>query len=207
MEHDSKPSRREIRQRQILTATLRLLRRHGAAISTAQIAAEARCSKETLYNWFDDRDGIITALIHEQAQGMNKALQTAFGRAQGSFDERLGAYALSLLDIMTGDAVIAVNRVAMAQACAETSDLGAAVLNHWQEQVRLPFYALFEEGHEAGLVDISSPDDAFDMLIGLLVGDRQRKLLLGAGARPHADAMQKIAARAVEHWLRLHRPG
>ena len=38
---ESIPSKKDVRKEQILRATLRLLRTHGAGITTAQIAAEA----------------------------------------------------------------------------------------------------------------------------------------------------------------------
>lgn len=185
---------------------MRLVRRHGAGISTAQIAAEAHCSKETLYNWFDDRDGILMALVEEQARGMNAALETGFVRFEGSLKERLEASCAFLLDIMTGDAVVVVNRIAMAQACKENASLGLAVLAGWQEQVEMPFRRLFEEGVRAGVVKIDDPGDAFQALIGLLVGDRQRRLLLGEAARPTSDEMVMVSKRAVDRWWQIFAP-
>lgn len=204
MASESKLSKREVRSRQILAATLRLVRDHGTAISTAQIAAQANCSKETLYNWFDDRDGIFLALINEQAKGMNAALVVGFGAANGTFSEKLRAYSTLLLDILTGDAVIAVNRIAMAQTCVETSAFGAAVLANWRDQVRAPFHELLQEGHGSGDVQIEDMNEAFETLVGLLLGDRQRRLLLGDKARPATADMATIAKRACDRFVALY---
>ncbi|MEE9374869.1 MAG: TetR/AcrR family transcriptional regulator [Rhizobiaceae bacterium] len=205
MSDESKQAKHNKRRRQILGATLRLLRRHGADITTAQIAEEAHCSKETLYNWFGDRDGIMLALVAEQARGMNEVLNSGFQNAEGNLEARLKAHCTLLLDILTGEAVLVVNRVAMAQACADHSSLGTAVLADWNEQVAKPFINLFQEGNEAGEFAIHSADEALENLIGLLVGDRQRRLLLGEiGARPNAEAMAAIAAKAVQRWMMLY---
>ncbi len=204
MAYESKLSKRETRSRQILGATLRLVRDHGTAISTAQIAAQANCSKETLYNWFDDRDGIFLTLINEQAKGMNAALSVGFGAVDGTFAEKLQAYSTLLLDILTGDAVVVVNRIAMAQTCTETSQFGTAVLAIWRDQVRVPFFELFQEGHVSRDVQIEDMDDAFETLLGLLVGDRQRRLLLGEKARPKMSEMEDVANRAVDRFLVLY---
>lgn len=205
MSDESSDSNHSARRRQILSATLQLLRRHGSGITTAQIAAKAHCSKETLYNWFGDRDGIMMALVNEQAIAMGAVLAAGFTDARGSLDARLKAYATLLLDIMTGDAVIVVNRIAMAQACSDSSKLGAAVLANWQEQVARPFLALFQEGNANGELAVHSAEEAFENLLGLLIGDRQRRLLLGDNARPDSVAMASIANKAVQRWLILYR--
>ena len=205
MDSESKAARTGARRLQILRATLRLLRRHGAAITTAQIAAEAHCSKETLYNWFGDRDGIMLALVHEQATGMRDAMAERFASVQGNLEARMSSCATLLLDIMTGDAALAVNRVAMAQACSENAELGRAVMADWKEQVAEPFIELFQEGNESGELAVHSPMEAFENLVGLLMGDRQRQLLLGEDVRPEPATMKAVATKAVQRWLILYR--
>jgi len=202
---ESKASRNEIRRLQILRATMRLLRLYGSSITTAQIAAEAHCSKETLYNWFEDRDGIMMALVHEQARVMRQAMEERFATAQGSIELRLKSCATLLLNIMTGDAALAVNRVAMAQACSENASLGQAVLADWHDQIAEPFMTVFQEGNECNELAVHSPVEAFENLMGLLVGDTQRRLLLGEDARPEPAAMKSIASKAVQRWMILYR--
>ena len=192
------------RRREILRATLRLLRNHGTGITTAQIAADAHCSKETLYAWFGDRDGIFQALVEQQSRGMNAALGRQLRRAQGGdLRERLIRSGAALLDILTGDAAITVNRLAMAEACRERAGLGIATLDDWQTQVVTPFLELFDEGVAQDQLTIDDPQEVFEVFMGLLLGDRQRRLLLGEDARPHADAMEMIAQEAVERWLMI----
>ena len=205
MSGESKLNKMEVRRLQILRATLRLLRKHGSDITTAQIAAEARCSKETLYNWFGDRDGIMLALAQEQANGMRQAMAERFASAEGELEARLSSCATLLLDIMTGDAALAVNRVAMAQTSSENAELGNAVMANWNEQIAAPFMAMFQQGNEDGELAVHSPDEAFENLVGLLIGDRQRRLLLGDDTRPEPSAMKAIAAKAVQRWLILYR--
>ena len=198
-------ARQSTRRRQILQATLRLVRKHGTGITTAQIAAESRCSKETLYSWFGSRDGIFAALVDAQAEAMAEALQAGFGNAEGSLEDRLRHNAAVLLDIMTGDADIVINRIAMAGASSGASALGEKVMAGWKASVVRPFIDLFEEGSRAGGLTIYDSQEAFDTLSGLVIGDRQRQLLLGAGTRPGARAMVSIANKAIQRWLVLYR--
>ncbi|MEP1208732.1 MAG: TetR/AcrR family transcriptional regulator [Rhizobiaceae bacterium] len=205
MPADSTDSKNETRRLQILRATMRLLRQHGSAITTAQIAAEAHCSKETLYNWFGDRDGIMMALVHEQANGMQQAMAERFAEAQGSLEARIASCATLLLDIMTGDAALTVNRVAMANACNDNAELGKAVMADWNEQIAQPFLDIFQEGNVSGELAVHSPIEAFENLVGLLVGDRQRQLLLGEDVRPEPATMKAVATKAVQRWMILYR--
>ncbi len=47
------------RQRDVLEAALRLLVEEGDALTMNAVARRASCSKETLYKWFGDRDGLL----------------------------------------------------------------------------------------------------------------------------------------------------
>ncbi len=56
------------RQNDVLEQALRLLVEGGdRALTTASIARAANCSKESLYKWFGDRDGLLTAMVRWQA--------------------------------------------------------------------------------------------------------------------------------------------
>src|SRR5690554_7812818 len=55
------------RQQVVLTAALDLLVEGGDALTMTAVARRASCSKETLYKWFGDRDGLLTATVQWQA--------------------------------------------------------------------------------------------------------------------------------------------
>jgi AcrR family transcriptional regulator len=46
------------RQQEVLDAVLKLMVAEGDGFSVAAVARAASCSKETLYKWFGDRDGL-----------------------------------------------------------------------------------------------------------------------------------------------------
>ena len=47
------------RQRAVLDAVLELMVREGDQLTMTPVARRASCSKETLYKWFGDRDGLL----------------------------------------------------------------------------------------------------------------------------------------------------
>lgn len=55
------------RQKDVLDTVLRLLVEEGDNLSMTTVARRASCSKETLYKWFGDRDGLLTATVRWQA--------------------------------------------------------------------------------------------------------------------------------------------
>ena len=55
------------RQQAVLDAVLDLLVEGGDQITMTAVAKRASCSKETLYKWFGDRDGLLAATVRWQA--------------------------------------------------------------------------------------------------------------------------------------------
>ncbi|MEP6567001.1 MAG: TetR/AcrR family transcriptional regulator, partial [Mesorhizobium sp.] len=61
------------RQKAVLDAALRLLVEEGDHLTMTAVARRASCSKETLYKWFGDRDGLLTATVQWQASKVRVA--------------------------------------------------------------------------------------------------------------------------------------
>ena len=73
------------RQQAVLDAVLALMVERGDQLTMTAVARRASCSKETLYKWFGDRDGLLTATVQWQASKVRA----------GNFDRtRLDASAL-----------------------------------------------------------------------------------------------------------------
>ncbi len=58
------PMPSEERRASIVAAALPLLRRHGAGVTTAQIATAAKVAEGTLFRCFADKDALIAAALH-----------------------------------------------------------------------------------------------------------------------------------------------
>ena len=54
------------RRHEVLSAVLDLMVEEGDRFSMAAVARRASCSKEALYKWFGDRDGLLTATVRWQ---------------------------------------------------------------------------------------------------------------------------------------------
>ncbi|MFD0935187.1 TetR/AcrR family transcriptional regulator, partial [Methylobacterium trifolii] len=55
------------RRQAVFDAVLALMMEQGGQLTVAAVARRANCSKETLYKWFGDRDGLMSATVRWQA--------------------------------------------------------------------------------------------------------------------------------------------
>lgn len=167
------------RQKEVLDAALGLLVDGGDGLTMTGVARRASCSKETLYKWFGDRDGLLTATVQWQAA---KVRMVPVDRA--TLDKRtlsiaLEKFARDLLTVLAGDTSVALNRLAVAHAGQEKRNLGVIVLENGRYAMGRRLKPLLDAAREAGLLKFDDSEAAFRTFFGLIVRDVQIRLLLG----------------------------
>ncbi|MBL6432408.1 MAG: TetR/AcrR family transcriptional regulator [Alphaproteobacteria bacterium] len=115
------------RQNEVLACTAALVEGGEKALTTAAVARAANCSKESLYRWFGDRDGLLAAIVAHQASKVRVPHENDRLTAS-AFRERLVTFAEDLLTVLAGDTSLALNRLAIGQASREGSPLGRLLL-------------------------------------------------------------------------------
>ncbi|MFD1743913.1 TetR/AcrR family transcriptional regulator C-terminal domain-containing protein [Rhizobium helianthi] len=190
------------RQNAVLEQALKLLVDGGEkALTTSGLARAANCSKESLYKWFGDRDGLLAAMIAFQASKVR-----TFERGNGKLTadllrEHLETFGRDLLEVLSGEVSLALNRLAIGQASREGSKLGRLLIEHGRRQIDRRAISLMEAGRRAGLLRFSDADSAYHTLYGLIVSDLHVRMLLGEkGLKDNA----RQAGRAVDAFLVLH---
>lgn len=191
------------RQAEVLAAVLDLMVEEGDAFSMAAVARRANCSKETLYKWFGDRNGLLTATVRWQAAkvAMPRLPDGAVTRA--ALVASLTAFAGNWLGVITSDVSVALNRLAIAHAGSARSALGRIVRHNGPYAMARRLEPVFLAGREAGIIDFDDPRSAFRSFFGLVVADAQILALLGEPERPAADEIAALAERAVDQFLKL----
>ena len=205
------------RQREVLECALRLLVQGGdRALTTARIAREANCSKQSLYKWFGDRDGVLAAVIAHQASKVRVATPRQDRRDRAGLEADLVVFASDLLAVLAGDASLALNRLAIGQASRDGAVLGRLVLDRGRRTIETRARALLEAGRAAGHIEAPDLGEAYRTLYGLIIGDWHVRLLLGDRPAESETDRRAEARRAVDHFFRLfgaderkagHRPG
>ncbi|MEZ5812146.1 MAG: TetR/AcrR family transcriptional regulator C-terminal domain-containing protein [Rhizobiaceae bacterium] len=191
------------RQREVLDAVLALMVEEGATFSTAKVARAAACSKETLYRWFGDRDGLLTATVRWQASKVRMPEVPRAGLTREALRAGLAEFAKSWLTVISGDLSVALNRTAVTHAGSDRSRLGEIVLTNGPDAMARRLQPLFAAGRVAGLLDYADGEDAFRVFFGLVVADTQIRVLLGEARRPARHEIEARAGDAADRFLAL----
>ena len=193
------------RQAAVLEAALALLVEGGErALTTAGVARAANCSKESLYKWFGDRDGLLSAMVAFQASKVRTFGDSDVPLTREAFRDRLVTFARDLLEVLAGDVSLALNRLAIGKASREESRLGQLVLQRGRRTIGIRAGAFLEAARRQGFIDYEDRDAAFRTLYGLIVGDLHVRLLLGDALSGEERDFAALAERAVAHFLALH---
>jgi len=190
------------RQNEVLEQALRLLVEGGdKALTTSGLARAANCSKESLYKWFGDRDGLLAAMIAYQASKVRTFERSKERLTAENLREHLETFGRDLLDVLSGDVSLALNRLAVGQSGRDGSKLGRLLLEHGRRQIDRRAIALMDAGKRAGLLRFDDADAAYHTLYGLVVSDLHVRMLLG---EPGLKDNARQARRAVDAFLTLH---
>jgi AcrR family transcriptional regulator len=190
------------RQNEVLEQALRLLVEGGdRALTTSGLARAANCSKESLYKWFGDRDGLLAAMIAHQASKVRTVERGKERLTAESLRDHLELFSRDLLEVLSGDVSLALNRLAIGQSGRDGSKFGKLLLEHGRRQIDRRAMALIDSGKRAGLLRFDDADAAYHTLYGLIVSDLHVRMLLG---EPGLKDNARQAEKAVSAFLSLH---
>ena len=185
----------------ILDAALEQLIEHGpAALSMLAVAKRANASKETLYSWFGNKDGVLTALIERNADRTMERIKTAMDDLDIDPRDALAGFAAGLLALLTAEGSVALNRAAMSSPA-----LASRLLDSGRFRVGPIVEGYLGDLHGRGVIDADDAPAAFELLYGLIVRDLQIRILLGEPA-PDVEQLERRAHEAVDQFFRLCAP-
>ncbi len=192
------------RQREVLDAALELMLQAGDGLTMASVARRASCSKETLYKWFGDRDGLLTATVQWQASKVRLPSLNRENLDYRSLEQGLADFAESWLSVLTGDISIALNGMAIAHCNSAKSGLGGIVLDNGRFAIGRRVKPVLEMARDAGLLDFDDTEEAFCTFFGLVVRDVQIRALLGDRPLPDRAVIRTGASCAAQQFLTLY---
>lgn len=192
------------RQQAVLDAVLSLMVEKGSGLTMTAVARRASCSKETLYKWFGDRDGLLTATVQWQA---SKVRTGNFDRQKldaGALRESLKRFAANWLEVISSPTSIALNRIGVSQAASRDGNLGSIVLANGRFAIGERLKPVLEAGREAGLITFEDSETAFRTFFGLVGRDVQVRLLLGDTLTLSKAEIASDAERATAQFFTLY---
>jgi AcrR family transcriptional regulator len=195
------------RQEEVLDAVLDLLASGTDALTMSAVAQRASCSKETLYKWFGDRDGLLTATVRWQASKVRAGSYDRASLDASALQASLEAFAATWLKVISSRTSIALNRLAVSHAGSGKSNLGQIVLANGRFAIGERLKPLLEAAREARLLAFDDAETAFRTFFGLLGRDVQIRLLLGDRLRLTEAEIARDAGRATQQFMVLYGTG
>jgi len=194
----------EPRRRAILEAAFSVLMERGyAGASTLEIARRARVSKRELYAEFGSKSGMLQALIAATAQRMRLPLAAGEIGDRKSLETMLRRFGASALTELTRKPVVAINRLAVAEA-GRSAELGRILERQGREPTRRALAEVMAKAKAAGLLGRGDPEAMAGHFFSLLMGDLMNRLLLGVIEPPSAKEIARRAEAATSALLALH---
>ena len=191
---------RSIRQDQIEQAAYAVLEEKGyGGTSMLAIAKAAKASNETLYNWYGDKTGLFAALVRRNAAEVKALLEDQIA-AGGDAVDTLARVGPVLLQLVTSDQAVAMNRAAAADP---TGELGRVLATEGRETVAPLVAQVIAQGKEQGRLGFDDLAMACETWLGLLIGDLQIRRVVGRMPQPGPEALAARAAAAHCNFLRL----
>lgn len=165
--------------------------------SMLEVAQRAGSSKETLYNWFGNKEGLIEAICLREAAEISSRLERALTSEDADFVSTLEQLGVGLLSTLLSDWSLAINRGAM-----QSPKLSVTLLSSGRFAVG-PMVARYLETHASRHnLALSSGEAGFQQFFGLLMQDFQiRALLFDQAISP--DEYPSHAREATNRFLKL----
>ena len=194
----------DARGRILAAAFAAFMERGYAATSTLEIATRARVSKRELYALVGNKQQMLIAAIGERARRLQRAGEKPMLRDRATLATVLTAFGTQLVREVSDPGVVAVFRLAIAEAL-HAPEVARALDSRGRETSRAALRDIMSQARAAGLLD-GRPAELAEQFAGLLWRDLMISLLLGVVERPNPRAIDARARDAAAAFLQLHPP-
>jgi len=191
-----------VRGRILDAAFAAFMKRGYAGTSTLEIATRARVSKRELYAVVGNKQEMLIACIRERARRLQVPADMPVPHDRGTLAHVLASFGAQLVREVSDPTVIAVFRLAIAEA-VHAPEVAQALDSIGRETSRAALRQIMERAQGAGLLD-GGPARLAEQFRGLLLGDLVVSLLLGVVERPKPREIAGRARDATAAFLQLH---
>ena len=190
-------------RRRILDAAFAAFMENGyAETSTLEIATRARVSKRELYALVGSKQEILVTCIGERAKRLQVPADLPEPRDRESLAQALAAFGTQLLREISDPTVIAVFRLAIAEA-KRAPEVARALDSVGAGTSRAALREVMTRAHSAGLLG-GHPVQMAEHFAGLLWGNLMTGLLLGVADRPNPGEITRRARDTTAAFLQLY---
>ena len=190
-------------RKRILEAAFAAFMKSGyATTSTLEIATRARVSKRELYALVGNKQEMLMACISERAKRLDVPADLPVLRDRETLEQVLASFGTKLVREISDPTVIAVFRLAIAEAIL-APEVARALDSRGRETSRAALRKIMARALAFGLLT-GRPAELAEQFAGLLWRDLTVSLLLGVAERPNPREIAGCARAAAAAFLQLH---
>lgn len=190
-------------RRRILDAAFSAFTERGyAETSTLEIATRARVSKRELYALVGRKQDMLVACITERARKLRLPADMPVPRDRETLAEVLAGFGAQLLREVSDPTVIAVFRLAIAEA-ERAPEVAQALDSIGREASRAALKKMLTQARSSGLLS-GDPAEMVRQFTALLWGDLMVSLLLRVADPPSPREIMRRARKATDAFLQLY---
>jgi AcrR family transcriptional regulator len=193
-----------VRTRILDAAFEAFMERGYAATSTLEIATRARVSKRELYALVGNKQEILVACISARAKRMQVPADLPVPHDRETLAQLLISFGARVLHEITDPAVVAVFRLAIAEA-VNAPEVAQTLDAIGRETIRAALRQIMTQAQSSRLL-VGRPAELAEQFGALLWGNVMVGLLLGVTPRPSSREITARARDAVASFLQLHAP-
>jgi AcrR family transcriptional regulator len=191
-----------VRERILEAAFAAFMKSGYATASTLEIASRARVSKRELYALVGNKQEMLIACISERAKRFGVPADLPVLRDRETLEQVLASFGTKLVREVSDPTVIAVFRLAIAEA-VQAPEVARALDATGREASRAALRKIMAEAQASGLL-AGRPGELAEQFGGLLWGLLLVSLLLGVAERPNPRVIARRARDAAAAFLQLH---
>jgi AcrR family transcriptional regulator len=191
-----------VRERILEAAFTEFMKSGYATASTLEIATRARVSKRELYALVGNKQEMLIACISERAKRFDVPADLPVLRDREALEQVLASFGTKLVREISDPTVIAVFRLAIAEA-VQAPEVACALNSKGREASRASLRKIMAAAQASGLLT-GRPAELAEQFAGLLWRDLMVSLLLGVAERPKPRETARRARDAAAAFLQLH---
>jgi AcrR family transcriptional regulator len=191
-----------VRERILEAAFAAFMKSGYATTSTLEIATRARVSKRELYALVGNKQEMLIACISERAKRLEVPADLPLPHDRETLEQVLASFGTKLVHEVSDPTVIAVFRLAIAEA-VQSPEVARALDSTGREASRTALRKIMAQAQASGLLT-GRPAELAGQFAGLLWRDLMVSLLLGVADRPNPREIAGRARDAAAAFLQLH---
>ncbi|MEM7493421.1 MAG: TetR/AcrR family transcriptional regulator [Pseudomonadota bacterium] len=171
-------------EERIIEAARRLFMAHGfSAVTGDKLCSEARVSKSTLYKYFGDMTGVLTAVVINEAEIFDLSIDTS-PATDAELWESLQGFGTRLLRLLNNPFAMQLDRIVHEEARTQ-SGLAKAFYDNAYGKSHVDITALIAHGQTKGFIKRTEPaEDLADHLISMWESLKYVRARLGLIKKP-----------------------